>query len=894
MTDESSGLIHSVSEAGVTAEHPIIEELPVLVAPTTDDEFNTIRVAPVAVACWLVEDICFEFDSSVLGPKVAPGLAHLAKLFEKYPPPSIAERKIPPEPGYPLSLFGHADPVGQDDYNKDLSGRRAKAIYGLLTRDSGSWEGLYSRPSSNDKWGTKSLELMMNEVHSSPIGTNPDVSSYQHDKAERKRLYEDYMGRLWGLEFKLEKRDFLAAGTDPDGKGDYQGCSEFNPILLFSQEEEEKYQRDADKTERNAENQPNRRVMVLVFRKGSRVDPKKWPCPRAKDGTAECEDQFWSPPRDRKWRHRHLPGKRREYGETKDTFACRFYDQLVGPVYTSPCEQPSKLTTLHMHLDADRDGKVDDDCTGLDKWEWGKGKKGAIILCNNDDDENASRSDNEDDKVNLGNDKDELAPLVFRRTGPAPPSSWEAFLEIDAGDKDKIRIFDSRSTGAKEIIGPQAGHKYKFPDLNFTEKEFGMEALQYAHGEFDGEITLIFTVKMGSGNYSEKCKIRVAPWMMPNHLDKAEKVYVVDAGDYNRRFREELKKYVVDDAGCSLQEYPSNDIWMQDCMEWGYSSLPNAGFRSVLRAPRNRPLLTFPKTLRKADLGYQEQGTPHPCTTFDCTGNLEVSPPVTSKAGQKYPWGRIYFGPGRDGEWIDADWKSFLKKQVVQEPIEICTEWLLVGHVDEIISFVPSSEGKGFKLLLASPRLAYEILNDNKSNHPTAKLLTGRTYPPDQWHPYTRNVEVTIEDFLDKGLTSLEPKFTNTYLKDYNDFQQSRLDVIRGQLERKLGLDDSDRIDVPVIFADIRPGLGLADALTANMVNMLVINKHCIFPKPFGPVVNGIDLFQADLEEKLKAQGLNPHPIDDWYEYHVKSGEVHCGTNTLRVPTSAKWWEFEP
>jgi len=129
-------------------------------------------------------------------------------------------------------------------------------------------------------------------------------------------------------------------------------------------------------------------------------------------------------------------------------------DLDLSPSSTKEVTLVLSLIDYHMHLDADRDGKVDDDRIGLDKWEWGKGKKGAIILCNNDDDEGASKSDNKDDKVNAGNDGDELAPLVFRRIGPAAPPSCEAFLEIDAGDKDKIRIFESRSAGAKEIVGP--------------------------------------------------------------------------------------------------------------------------------------------------------------------------------------------------------------------------------------------------------------------------------------------------------------------------------------------------------------------------------------------------------------------------------------------------------
>lgn len=75
---------------------------------------------------------------------------------------------------------------------------------------------------------------------------------------------------------------------------------------------------------------------------------------------------------------------------------------------------------------------------------------------------------------------------------------------------------------------------------------------------------------------------------------------------------------------------------------------------------------------------------------------------------------------------------------------------------------------------------------------------------------------------------------------------------------------------------------------------MLVINKQCIIPKPFGPVVGGKDLFEEDLKSKLTPLGLTVRFLDDWFEYHIALGEVHCGTNTLRTPKTAKWWEFQP
>lgn len=547
---------------------------------------------------------------------------------------------------------------------------------------------------------------------------------------------------------------------------------------------------------------------------------------------------------------------------------------------------------IHMHVDADRDGTVDNDRTGLANWRWGAGGKGAIILCNNDDDSSRGTEDNKDNTVNSGNDNDEIAPLVFRvEGGTTAPGSMNAYIEVSIVDADRIRIFDGRTAGKREIIGPTTGNRYQFPNLSFTEVEYGMEATQYADRNFDGLIEIIFIVEDGGSElYRERAKVRVAPWMMPTHLDAAEKVFVVDAGAFNSRFRADLSG-MVSAAGATLVSHLERDIWMQDCMEIGYANLPNRGYPAVLRAPRDRPLQTFPRTLLAPDFGYQEIGSMVPDTTFDSTGNLEVTPPCRSKAGKDYPFGRIYYGPGRPGEKMDAEFKDFLNRQIVQAPIEIDTNWLQVGHVDEIISFVPAPGPKGFKLLLASPRLAYDILRRHRVSHGTSKLLNGRTFPVGGSDV---NVEVSIRRFLTSGLASLS--LTAATLDTFNQAKQATMDGIKTQFENEIGIDPvNDVIEVPIIFMPDHHSGGLfADALTAGVVNMLVVNNHCIIPKPFGPVVGGVDLFEKDLRDKLTPLGLTVSFLDDWHEYHVNLGEVHCGTNTLRRFTQARWWEYQP
>ena len=343
-----------LTEGGIGASHAEVEDFRPLVGPSTGGEFNTIKAALVPVACFRVDDIRFQFDSSFIQPGIEAELKHLAELLKKHPPASIAKTATPPETvGCPLSIFGHADPVGDDEYNKQLSGRRAMAVYGLLTRDVELWDELFKNPIGNDKWGKESIQTMVIETTVPKPTAEPDVSGIENNPGQRKALYLSYMDKLCEQvdetgkpkqdkadkpeTLKLEKTDFLAQGQDKGGKGDYQGCGEFNPILLFSQEEEKAFQQDKDKTKRNEANAPNRRVMVLIFRKGTKVDPNRWPCPRAKEGTAGCKKRFWSDGEKR--RTTKLSDKQRKFEETKDTFACRFYQRLL---VHSPCDALSR------------------------------------------------------------------------------------------------------------------------------------------------------------------------------------------------------------------------------------------------------------------------------------------------------------------------------------------------------------------------------------------------------------------------------------------------------------------------------------------------------------------------------------------------------------------------
>ena len=562
-----------------------------------------------------------------------------------------------------------------------------------------------------------------------------------------------------------------------------------------------------------------------------------------------------------------------------------------GPVAPPPAAP--EIPRLFIHVDANRNGNVDDAPAPVGGWRWGARGSGAVVLCNNDDDDASGTVDHSDNVVNGNNDVPDIAPLSLRRDRAAAfPNGWTAHLSVS--DRHKLRIFNARTGAGAEVIGPGTGDAYQIPDLAPRDIAYGMEAVQYANGAWrNGIVRITLRVRDNQQrNVSvQHVEVRVAPWMMFHHLAHAQTVYVVnDASAENATFRGDLGPMVAA-AGCNLVAHNSGDVWMQDCMEIGYSYLPDRGIHSVLRAPRNRPLRTFPRTLLGHDFGYEQQGNLMPYTTFDSFGNLEVSPPVQQVRGKDYPAGRIYYGPGRRGEWMDANLQAFLNAQTVQRPITVETGWLTVGHVDEVISFVPAPGGAHFKLLLASPNAARRILSAIPAAQQAAtRMMVGRSFPF-----YNAAGNYVGERAAETDVA--------TYLADaparrFNAEVQRKLDRIKNGLRRQLGMDrrgfpdPNAIIELPVLY--MRTPEGFADAMTAGVVNMLVINNHCIVPKPFGPVSGGVDLFEQDIRNKLTPLGLTVHFLDDWNTYHVALGEVHCGTNTKRQIVRRPWWEYQP
>ena len=545
-----------------------------------------------------------------------------------------------------------------------------------------------------------------------------------------------------------------------------------------------------------------------------------------------------------------------------------------------------RLTALRVCLDvdADRDDRVEEDSPDKAHWQWGPDGHGAVLLVNNDRDWN-SRSDRPDfldDQIDGPLDLKDLSRMIVNQPGPdVLPAGCELRLHVTDEAAKRIRVFDRFTPGGRQLLGPGVPTA-TLPDIR-REIRLAVEGLQYPDVGFEGLVTInLSLVRHQRQLYSDRVVFRIAPWLMtPNTLPPIN-VYVCRLADgSNQKFIGNLS-LVVKEAGAKLVEVPPSlnrgDKWMQDEIEIGYSQSAEVELPVVLDSPRNRGLDIFPeKGLLGPDFGYVTRGKDKP-NSLDSFGNLEVSPPVTVN-GVDYPLGRIIFGGALPvamaGRRVMRAVRDFLYAQKVQAPVEVYSDWLSVGHVDEFMSFVPAPTAKGFKLLLASPNKCYALLKRlEEDGHGHALLREGKELG-------RKRADISVSELLDQK-----------HLAGDNYRYQGYIDWNRLLLKQALGLEEEDIIDLPALYEPDK--LAKAETYLPNMVNMIVLGKHLGIAKPYGPKVQGKCQFEAYVEDVLGKHGLVCHFLDDFEVYFREFGDVHCGTNVRRQPFTEKWWNGKP
>ncbi|CAN2387993.1 deiminase [Pristimantis euphronides] len=541
------------------------------------------------------------------------------------------------------------------------------------------------------------------------------------------------------------------------------------------------------------------------------------------------------------------------------------------------------LTNVAISLDVDvfRTGTVTRGIRGKDTWSWGCSGKGAILLVNCDSDRNNSGiTDSEDDGMPNAADVKDMSPMILTAEGPDEIfDSYKVILKISSSEANKMRVYQKRRYQYVKVLGKDK-ITYKVKRDNLDEIPFYVEGLKFPDADFSGLVYVDLTFQKennGSKIFSERVVFKVAPWIMTPNTQKPLEVYVCNIKT-NAAFLKLVSDF-VDKSRCPLNVVMHSenrgDQWIQDEMEFGYTEAPHKRFPVVLDSPRNRGLKKFPVSeVLGPDFGYvtREPSDGSVVSTLDSFGNLEVSPPVVV-GGINYPLGRILIGDGLSNSDMRMNkvLRDFLHAQQVQAPVYLYSTWLYVGHIDEFMSFVPAPNKKGFRLLLASPRVCLEVFKKKqKEGHGDAVMFEG-----------LNKTKFTIDDIL-----------SSKSLKQSSEICQENIDLNRKIMKNELGLTEEDIIDIPILY-QCDSDMESAESFFPNMVNMLVLGKQLGIPKPFGPKIFGTCCLEEKVRSLLEPLGLNCTFIDDFATYHKFLGEVHCGTNVIRKPFSFSWWESD-
>jgi protein-arginine deiminase len=373
--------------------------------------------------------------------------------------------------------------------------------------------------------------------------------------------------------------------------------------------------------------------------------------------------------------------------------------------------------------------------------------------------------------------------------------------------------------------------------------------------------------------------------------------------DYRREWRAALRRSAPH-VPFELLPSVNSDRWMQDFYEPGYVSMPKPHGRRhtmtiVLRsATKNRgsdnpppghllragSRIVFSKlrgpgvgVVQAYDAKRMRAFAPHnKIDTMSSTGNFEAIPPYR-KGPKRFPNGRMIWGAGQ-GRRPDPHFLRMLRSQGTQRPLVVDSGWLSVGHVDEFLSFVPNHSHRGWTIAVEDPNAGIALLKRlQKEGNGGAKVFPGlfRIHGTDAVHAAR-----TVDDLL-----------ADSKVLDATHAAARHISGGLAKVQRATGIPDSQIIRVPTFYErDPEDGfLGSAIPATVNGVPL----KPGVFaaPRPHGPIIDGHDPFQAEIEKRFAKHGVRVRWVEDWYYAHLLLGEVHCTSNVLRDPSTARpWW----
>jgi outer membrane protein OmpA-like peptidoglycan-associated protein len=102
-------------------------ELRDAMAPAASAGATVERVAPNEIRVRMPSDITFDFNRAEVRYEFMPRIHDLARTLTRHP-------------NVRVNIIGHADAIGSDAYNQDLSERRARSVGAALINNGVQWQ----------------------------------------------------------------------------------------------------------------------------------------------------------------------------------------------------------------------------------------------------------------------------------------------------------------------------------------------------------------------------------------------------------------------------------------------------------------------------------------------------------------------------------------------------------------------------------------------------------------------------------------------------------------------------------------------------------------------------------------------------------------------------------
>ncbi|MFJ4783731.1 protein-arginine deiminase family protein [Streptomyces sp. NPDC088794] len=601
-----------------------------------------------------------------------------------------------------------------------------------------------------------------------------------------------------------------------------------------------------------------------------------------------------------------------------DTGRCRDRARsLVGDAVDREAANDDAFYKRRAELEADPDReKAEAEWAALvrsHRWEQNKTDR-DLAACN----------DAADNVVDGAADEADLARFRTRPWAGAPDSATGR-ITVPAAVTDRIRLFVHRPGGTAprgwEVVGPQTV-------LTAQELRDGVELAVEGRDilrdttTWNGRSTITLTVSADGKSSSAHLRIRQSPVLTQLNTAPVQQVLraaTSDGDTYTDAFVKELDAALPAGGvqGPSVALDTKGDAWAQDIFELAYTAVPGPDGRPhgmrVLITSVNDDRRVAARTAFTELAGHDVAAVHlthvpdvNENNSYDSMGNLETMPPTPGN-----PHGRVVIGgdgltPGPTGP--APEMLTFLRAQGMQDPISLDTSWLTIGHVDEFVQFLPAPGSRlGWRAVVADPRAGLALLRDVRAKGHGGDLLHGQL-PTLEW-PYDERIDQrTVDQFL------ADAQFTGT-----NERAADRIDANLAVLRSKAGLTDADIVRVPALYTARSMDYGMLETEIRGMddgpekeakeqqlaamrdavaeipgtVNGLVLNNgRYVAPTPYGPVVNGKDVFAEAITAAFGSTGYRVTYVDDLISPHVSEGEIHCATNTLRdvLGADARWW----